>query len=85
MFYSDIPGIRFAIMTNRKFRALNLSSTKEVRDSTELCYGPITIAIRARLEYDSTTIRLRFGYNTLQHATRFLRALAYEIVYENQW
>jgi len=34
-------------------------------------YGPITIAIRARFEYDSTTIRLRFGYNTLQHATRF--------------
>ena len=33
--------------------------------------GPITIAIRARFEYDSTTIRLRFGYNTLQHATRF--------------
>ena len=34
-------------------------------------YGPITIAIRARFEYDSSTIRLRFGYNTLQHATRF--------------
>jgi len=34
-------------------------------------YGPITIAIRARFEYDSTTIRLRYGYNTLQHATRF--------------
>jgi len=41
-------------------------------------YGPITIAIRARFEYDSTTIRL-------QHATRFFCALAYEIVYENQW
>ena len=37
MFYLDIPGIRFAIMTNRKFPALNLSSTKEVRLSTELC------------------------------------------------
>jgi len=33
--------------------------------------GPITIAIRARFEYDSNKIRLRFGYNTLQHATRF--------------
>ena len=33
--------------------------------------GPITIAIRARFEYDSSTIRSRFGYNTLQHATRF--------------
>ena len=44
-------------------------------------YGPITIAIRARFEYDSTTIRL-------QHATtryEVFRALAYEIVYENQW
>ena len=37
-------------------------------------YGPITIAIRARFEYDSSTIRSRFGYNTLQHATRFLCA-----------
>ena len=44
-------------------------------------YGPITIAIRARFEYDSTTIRL-------QHATtryEVFRALVYEIVYENQW
>ena len=43
--------------------------------------GPITIAIRARFEYDSTTIRL-------QHATtryEVFRVLAYEIVYENQW
>ena len=28
--------------------------------------GPITIAIRARFEYDSTTIRARFSYNTLR-------------------
>ena len=28
--------------------------------------GPITIAIRARFEYDSSTIRARFGYNTLR-------------------
>ena len=44
-------------------------------------YGPITIAIRARFEYDSSTIQL-------QHATtryEVFRALAYEIVYENQW
>ena len=43
--------------------------------------GLITIAIRARFEYDSTTIRL-------QHATtryEVFRSLAYEIVYENQW
>ena len=49
------------------------SADGQPRDAlwAELCYGPITIAIRARFEYDSTTIRLRFGYNTLQHATRF--------------
>ena len=43
--------------------------------------GLITIAIRARFEHDSTTIRL-------QHATtryEVFRSLAYEIVYENQW
>ena len=46
-----------------------------------VAYGLITIAIRARFEYDSTTIRL-------QHATtryEVFRSLAYEIVYENQW
>ena len=49
--------------------------------SNKTVNGPITIAIRARFEYDSTTIRL-------QHATtryEVFRALAYEIVYENQW
>ena len=49
--------------------------------SHRIAYGPITIAIRARFEYDSTAIRL-------QHATtryEVFRALAYEIVYENQW
>ena len=30
--------------------------------------GPITIAIRARFEYDSSTIRARFGYNKLRDA-----------------
>jgi len=42
-------------------------------------YGPITIAIRARFEYDSSTIRL-------QHATtryEVFCALAYEIVYDS--
>ena len=51
------------------------------RTNGTVCNGPITIAIRARFEYDSTTIRL-------QHATtryEVFRALAYEIVYENQW
>ena len=37
-------------------------------------YGPITIAIRARFDYDSATTRYEV-----------FRALAYEIVYENQW
>jgi len=40
-----------------------------------VAYGPITIAIRARFEYDSSTIRAR-------HATtryEVFRALAYEI------
>ena len=45
----------------------------------QLPNGPITIAIRARYEHDSSTIRARFDYNTLQHATRFFCALAYEI------
>jgi len=52
-----------------------------VQSCNHTAYGPITIAIRARFEYDSTTIRL-------QHATtryEVFRALAYEIVYENQW
>ena len=42
-----------------------------LKNEKSLANGPITVAIRARFEYDSTTIRLRFGYNTLQHATRF--------------
>jgi len=29
--------------------------------------GPITIAIRARFEYDSTTIRLRFERDTTSY------------------
>jgi len=28
----------------------------------------MTIAVRARFEYDSSTIRARFGYNTLRDA-----------------
>ena len=53
----------------------------EMLTKSGVANGPITIAIRARFEYDSTTIRL-------QHATtrcEVFRALAYEIVYENQW
>jgi len=47
-------------------------NVKTVRtDGPVPSYGPITVAIRARFEYDSSTIRARFSYNTLQHATRF--------------
>jgi len=58
-----------------------VSLTKPVARIVLESYGPITIAIRARFVYDSTTIRL-------QHTTtryKVFRALAYEIVYENQW
>jgi len=47
----------------------------------QLRYEHDTSTIRVRFDYDSTTIRL-------QHATtryEVFRALAYEIVYENQW
>jgi len=57
---------------------LRLQAARECEPAT---YGPITIAIRARFEYDSSTIQL-------QHATtryEVFRVLAYEIVYENQW
>ena len=67
-----LGACRFADTANGK------SSSEQCAESSN---GPITIAIRARFEYDSTTIRL-------QHATtryEVFRALAYEIVYENQW
>jgi len=35
--------------------------------SVSVVYGPITIAIRARFEYDSTTIRLRFERDTTSY------------------
>jgi len=56
-----------------------MDSTEASQPNSCLAYGPITIAIRARFEYDSTTIRL-------QHATtryEVFCALAYEIVYES--
>ena len=33
--------------------------------------GRLMGLLQLRYEHDSSTIRLRFGYNTLQHATRF--------------
>ena len=56
-------------------RSVRLSIRLSVPWRSCLGYGPITIAIRARFEYDSSTIQL-------QHAiTRYevFRALAYEI------
>ena len=57
-------------------RALQQSTRDVTKARTNVAaYGPITIAIRARFDYDSTTIRL-------QHATtryEVFRALAYEI------
>jgi len=35
--------------------------------SSSLSNGPITIAIRARFDYDSTAIRLRFEYDTTSY------------------
>ena len=64
--------------TSRLRNRAKTSSTTSLSAATN---GLITIAIRARFEYDSTTIRL-------QHATtryEVFRSLAYEIVYENQW
>ena len=73
----------------RLYHIASISKHNRIRasDQTSLnccihsSYGLITIAIGARFEYDSTTIRL-------QHATtryEVFRSLAYEIVYENQW
>ena len=60
-----------------------LNRLRNTQTPIYLSNGPITIAIRARFEYDSSTIQL-------QHATtcydyEVFRALTYEIVYENQW
>jgi len=38
-----------------------------IRESFSSSNGPITIAIRARFEYDSTTIRLRFERDTTSY------------------
>ena len=46
-----------------------ISSKPHIQTSPNFCahYGPITIAIRARFEYDSTTIRLRFERDTTSY------------------
>ena len=44
-----------------------LSTLRFVAAIRSTCNGPITIAIRARFEYDSTTIRLRFQRDTTSY------------------
>ena len=44
--------------------------------------------LQLRYEHDSSTIRARFGYNTLQHATRFFvrsHTRSIRALHENQW
>ena len=44
--------------------------------------------LQLRYEHDSSTIRARFGYNTLQHATRFFvrsHTRLIRALHENQW
>ena len=41
--------------------------------------------LQLRYEHDSSTIRLRFDYDSATTRYEVFRALAYEIVYENQW
>ena len=57
-----------AIAEGPRVASCQLKSCQLPHNSPETTYGPITIAIRARFEYDSNTIRLRFGYNTLRDA-----------------
>ena len=70
-------------MTVGQERLYNMSIVGH--DSTEksivnfVSNGPITIAIRARFQYDSSVIRARYEHDTLQHVYGVFRALAYEI------
>ena len=46
---------------------------------------PLMGLLQLRYEHDSSTIRLRFDYDSATTRYEVFRALAYEIVYENQW
>ena len=55
-----------------RMRRMPLDTVKARKPATSLQHreptnGPITIAIRARFEYDSTTIRLRFERDTTSY------------------
>ena len=54
--------------TGGKRKELKMRTQRSSSSGGKVRNGPITIAIRARFEYDSTTTRLRFGYNTLRDA-----------------
>jgi len=41
--------------------------------------------LQLRYEHDSSTIRVRFEHDSATTRYEVFRALAYEIVYENQW
>jgi len=41
--------------------------------------------LQLRFEHDSSTIRVRFEHDSATTRYEVFRALAYEIVYENQW
>jgi len=44
-----------------------ISGAKAVLFTDDTVYGPITIAIGARFEYDSSTIRARFEHDTTSY------------------
>jgi len=47
--------------------ATSAAAAAAATDCGNVANGPITIAIRARFEYDSTTIRLRFERDTTSY------------------
>ena len=52
------------------------------------CRSWVMGLLQLRYEHDSSTIRLRFDYDsatTRYNTHEVFRALAYEIVYQNQW
>ena len=56
-----------AAMWPRSRRSVSWVSASVSVSLWAACNGPITIAIRARFEYDSTTIRLRFERDTTSY------------------
>jgi len=64
------------------------SSPQRCADSPPSRSTAVMGLLQLRYEHDSSTIRARFGYNTLQHATRFFvrsRTRSIRALHENQW